>query len=104
MSKISNEDIKKAGKCFYSSLNYILRNIAGESILVSVGAGVADFCGIVKLNTSAKVIWENLKSGASKDELIQTLVDTFGIEREKAEADVEKSLELLNDREMITCE
>lgn len=104
MSKISNEDIKNSGKCFYSSPNYILRNIAGESILVSVGAGVADFCGIVKLNASAKVIWESLKNGATKNELVQSLIETFGIEREKAEADVEKSLELLNDREMISCE
>lgn len=104
MSKISNEDIIKSGKCFYSSPNYILRNIAGESILVSVGAGVADFCGIVKLNASAKVIWENLKSGATKNELVQSLIETFGIGREQAEKDVEKSLELLNDREMITCE
>ncbi len=38
----------------------VLREVAGESILVSVGDGVADFCGIVKLNASVKVIWNKL--------------------------------------------
>ena len=36
----------------------VLREVAGESILVSVGDGAADFCGIVKLNASAKVNME----------------------------------------------
>ena len=49
-----------AEKKYIAKNRYVLREIAGESILVSVGDGVADFCGIVKLNASVKVIWNKL--------------------------------------------
>lgn len=93
-----------SGKKYITKDKYVLREIAGESILVSVGDGVADFCGIVKLNASAKVIWNTLRNGAGKEELVQALVDAFSISEEKAKEDVEKSLELLIQREMISCE
>lgn len=89
---------------YITNNRYILREIAGENILVSVGDGVADFCGIVKLNASAKVIWNALQKGATKEDLAQALMDTFSITRDKAEEDVEKSLSLLIQREMVTCE
>lgn len=93
-----------SGKKYITKDRYVLREIAGESILVSVGDGVADFCGIVKLNASAKVIWNTLRNGVGKEELVQALVDAFSISEEKAKEDVEKSLELLIQREMISCE
>lgn len=93
-----------SGKKYITKDRYVLREIAGESILASVGDGVADFCGIVKLNASAKVIWNTLRNGAGKEELVQALVDAFSISEEKAKEDVEKSLELLIQREMISCE
>ncbi|HAV19146.1 MAG TPA: PqqD family protein [Erysipelotrichaceae bacterium] len=81
-----------------------MREIAGESVLVSVGNGVADFCGIVKLNDSAKVIWSALQNGTSQEELIQALVNTFHITENQAKKDVAQSLELLLNKRMITCE
>ena len=48
---------------YTASPNYILRDIAGESILVSIGQGVADFCGVVVLNESAKILWTTLLGG-----------------------------------------
>lgn len=91
--------------CIYrSKLHYILREIAGEYVLVSVGNEVANFCGIVKLNVSAKVIWDTLRDGATKGELVQVLTDAFTISEEQAKADIEKCLELLAQRRMITCE
>ncbi|WP_173669205.1 PqqD family protein [Sharpea azabuensis] len=81
-----------------------MREIAGESVLVSVGNGVADFCGIVKLNDSAKVIWSALQNGTTQEELIQALVNTFHITENQAKMDVVQSLELLLNKRMITCE
>lgn len=91
-------------RVYHSNPNYVLREIVGEAILVSVGEGVADFCGIVKLNESAKVLWNALQKGATKEKLVQALVDTFSIERIRAEEDVEKTLGLLKQRELISYE
>lgn len=102
---LSSNSQETGNVCIYRCKpNYVLREIAGESVLVSVGDGVADFCGIVKLNPSAKVIWNTLQKGTTAKELTQILVDTFGISIHQAEKDVEKSLELLINKRMITCE
>lgn len=89
---------------YIASKQYILREIAGTSILVSVGSGVADFCGIVTLNHSAKVLWTALQDGATKAELIQKLQYYFALSEEKAAEDVTTSLILLEQRGMISCE
>lgn len=115
VSQLSNAELKTrmedAGykfknnrKVYHSNQNYILREIVGESVLVSIGEGVADFRGIVKLNASAKVIWTALQKGATKEELVEAVADAFSISKEKAEEDVDKSLELLKQREMVICE
>lgn len=89
---------------FISNSKYVLRKIAGENILVSMGEGVADFCGIVKLNLSAEIVWNTLQKGATKEQLIQALVEQFAIGRDQAEQDVESTLELLISRGMISNE
>lgn len=93
-----------AKKHYRANTSFVLREIAGESILVSVGNGIADFCGIVSLNTSAKVLWCALQRGATKDELTQELKNHFSISEAKAAEDVEKSLILLQKCRMVTCE
>lgn len=113
-SKLSDEELAvkletagyqfKNPRVYRSRPHYIMREIAGESILVSVGDGVADFCGIVKLNASAKVVWNTLQNGTTKTELIQALIDVFHISEEQAKSDAEKSLELLAHKRMISCE
>ena len=79
-----------------------MRTIAGETVLVSVGDGVADFCGIIQLNSTARIIWENLKTGASAEELTNTLLSEFDVSKEKAETDVIETLKILSERKMIT--
>lgn len=91
-------------KCYRASANYVLREIAGESILVSVGDGVADFCGIVNLNASAKVLWNTMQQGATKEALIQALIHQFAVSREKASEDVDTSLHLLLERGLVICD
>lgn len=91
-------------KVYYANSAFILREIAGESVLVSIGSGVADFCGIIHLNPSAKILWKSLQRGASKNELIRELQKYFQVSEEKAAEDVEKSLTLLGEKGMISCE
>ena len=81
---------------------YVMRTIAGETVLVSVGDGVADFCGIIQLNSTARIIWEKLITGASAEELTNTLLSEFDVSKEKAETDVIETLKILSERKMIT--
>lgn len=102
------EQLRKCGyfkeKKYRSSKNYILREIAGETVLVSIGDGIADFCGIVRLNSSAKILWEAIEQPKSKKELARILQETFGIEEEKAAEDTERSLNILEEHGMLVYE
>lgn len=87
---------------YYANKNYVLREIAGEAVLVTIGDGVADLCGIVNLNESAKVLWSELQQGASREEMQNALIEKFHISNEKAAEDVEKSIKLLEERGMVS--
>lgn len=89
---------------YITSNKYILREIASESVLVSVGDGVADFCGIIKLNSSAALIWKTLQGGATEQELVRAVTKCFDVSGEKAREDVDKCLEFLKGRGMIIYE
>ena len=112
---LSDEELKRkmeeagykfqnAQRVYYSNPNYVLREIAGESVLVSMGEGVADFCGIITLNQSAKILWETLKQGSTKEKLAENLKNHFQISDEQATEDVEKSLRLLEEKGLVSCE
>ena len=56
------------------------------------------------MNPSAKVLWETLQAGATKEDLVGALMDAFSVSQEQAEADVAQTLELLQQREMVSYE
>lgn len=91
-------------KRYIANKNYILREIAGEPILVSVGSGIADFCGIVNLNTSAKVLWNTLQEAVTEEDLVAVLKETFSVEEEKAKEDVGKTIDFLLQKGLIVYE
>lgn len=87
---------------FTTSKNYVLRKIAGRHVLVAVGQEIADFCGVVTLNETAKVLWEKLQNGATKTELVTALIEAFDVTEEQAKEDVETTVNLLQERGMVT--
>lgn len=108
---LSEEEIKVKliereyqSKKYKANTNFVLREIGGSHVLVSVGSQIADFCGIVNLNKAAVVLWNSLQSFVSKEDMVQVLKDTFSVSKEKANEDVEKTIQLLMDKGMITCE
>ncbi|MDO4941625.1 MAG: PqqD family protein [Lachnospiraceae bacterium] len=88
-------------KRYRAKKEYVLREIADTSVLVAVGAGVADFSGVIILNDSAKALWVCLQEGSDAASLCDALQEKFHISKEQAEKDVEDTLKLLTARRMI---
>lgn len=86
---------------YIANKNYILRGIAGEAVLVSIGEQIADFCGIVNLNASARVLWEMLQKEVTKEELVEAFVRKFEVSEVKALEDIEVSLDLMMERGLV---
>lgn len=71
---------------------FVAKEIAGQSVVIALGQASQIFNGIIKLNDSAKFIWEKLTVGAEKEEIVDAMLKEYDVDRETAERDVEKFL------------
>ena len=68
--------------------DFMLRDIAGEVILVPTGAATQQFNGMITLNEVAAFIWKNLDESESREILVDKIMDEFEVDRETATRDV----------------
>jgi hypothetical protein len=72
-------------------------HVAGEDVVV------LDLQGSVylKLNGSGRILWERLVEPCAEADLIRALVETYGIDEERATADVDGFLTDLRNRGLL---
>ena len=68
--------------------DFILRQIAGENILVPCGEAAKRLNGLINLNSTATFIWQNLNDAKDLDELTARVMENFEIDEETARRDV----------------
>lgn len=73
---------------------YILRCVAGENLVVAVGANV-NFNSVMTLNETGKFLWEKLTADTTKEALIDALLSEYDVDKETAERDVSAFIEKL---------
>lgn len=66
---------------------FIMRQIAGENMLIPTGETTQEFNGMITMSETAKFIWENVESCESLDELVQRILDEFDVDEELAHKD-----------------
>ena len=71
---------------------FILREIAGDTILVPVGQTALKFNGIITLEPVGATIWKSLEAGLNFEEILTKILDTFEVERDRAEMDLKEFL------------
>ena len=75
---------------------FVVRTIAGQNVVMSLGEASKIFNGVIKLNDSARFIWDMLVVGAQRDEIINALVAEYeGVDRELLEKDVDALIDTL---------
>jgi len=76
---------------------FILREIAGEYLLIPTGDSTNDFNGLITLSDTAKFIWENLETSGSFQDLVERIVNEYEIDAKTAARDAAELLtRLLN--------
>ncbi|MCI9565140.1 MAG: PqqD family protein [Eubacterium sp.] len=68
---------------------FILRNVAGNNVVVPIGQATLDFNGMMSLNDTGTFLFERLIEGTSKENLVEDLIAEYGIDRDLAVEDVE---------------
>ena len=59
------------------SENFVLKNIAGANVVMPVGEAVGKINGMIKLNPSAKVIWDALENDKDFDGILEDMKKNF---------------------------
>ena len=63
---------------------FILREIAGETILVPTGTAAQEFNGMLSMTDTARFIWEHLETVQSLEEMVKIMLDTYEIDEKTA--------------------
>ncbi len=77
--------------------DYIMRPVADTWAVVPVGEAAKAFNGMLTLNESGALLWNTLKKGASKEELIKALRAEYSVSEETASADTDEFLAKLKE-------
>lgn len=77
--------------------NFVLRSIAGNWVALPIGEAVVDFRGMLTLNESGLILWRKLEGGASREELIDTLLSEYDVSRDIAAGDVDAFIKRLTE-------
>ena len=80
---------------------YIVRNVAGENLVVPVGGKNINFNAVMTLNESAMLLWKTLATGADERDLVKALTDEYGIDEARAAADIDKFLNKLKENDIL---
>lgn len=76
----------------------ILREVAGQYVIVPTGKRVKEVTNIVYISASAAYLWDYMKDHEfEKEDLVQRIMEHYdGVTREKAAEDIDKFLQLLS--------
>ena len=66
----------------------VLREIAGESLLIPVGQTALKIHGMITLSESGLLLWKRLQTECTEEELVEALLTEYQVDRETASADV----------------
>lgn len=74
---------------------FIMREVAGTAVVLAVGKAADTFKGTVTLNGSGKLLWGVLEKGATRDELIDLILEHYYTDRETAASGVDSFVSTL---------
>lgn len=80
-----------------ASKDFIMREIAGEFILVPVGAAAMKFNGLITMNELGKYIFELLAEERTVQELAERITGEYDVSMDTAARDAEEFLQQLRD-------
>lgn len=79
---------------------FALSEVAGEIVAVSVGAGDRNM--VLRLNSTARFMWELLTNGTDIDAMATALIERYeGLDEVTARAEAEEFVELLRSNQLL---
>lgn len=83
------------------SEDYIVREIAGEYVVVPTGPAAVRFNGLITINEVGAFLWRRLQAGADEAQLLQAVLEEYEVEKSAAQADLAKFLQTLRQNHIL---
>lgn len=80
---------------------FVLKTIAGNHIVVPVGANSIHFNSVITLNDSGAFLWNLLNEDETEQELVSALLEAYEVDESTAKQDVAKFLESLRSANIL---
>ena len=74
---------------------FILREIAGDYIIIPTGKTVLTFNGLITVNEVGVSLWKMLQEDVTLEELVQGILDEYDVDEAVAREDIQEFLEKL---------
>ena len=75
--------------------DFILREIAGEHIIIPTGKTVLDFNGLITVNDVGVFLWKKLQNEISMDELVNAVLKEYDVPEKVAREDLKDFVDRL---------
>lgn len=82
--------------------SFVLREIAGEYIIVPTGNTALDFNGLITVNEVGMFLWNLLQDEVTEEDLIRRTMEEYEVDRETVKGDIEEFLEKLKDSGILS--
>ena len=78
------------------SKEFVLREIAGDYIIIPTGKAVLEFNGLITVNEVGVSLWKMLQEEATYEELVKGILDEYDVEESVAREDIQEFLDRLS--------
>ena len=81
---------------------FVLREIAGDYVIIPVGKTVIEFNGLITVNEVGVSIWNMLQNEVTFDQIVQGILNEYEVEESVAREDIREFLDQLSDGGILT--
>lgn len=75
--------------------NFVLREVAGDYIIIPVGKAVLEFNGLITVNEVGASIWKLLQEEITFEGLVEGILNEYDVEESIAREDIREFLDSL---------
>lgn len=76
---------------------FILREIAGDYIIIPTGSTVLEFNGLITVNEVGVTLWKLLQEEVSMEQLVDAVLVEYDVEEAVAREDIQEFLDKLSE-------
>lgn len=80
---------------------YVVRNIAGETVVVPVSGGNLDSNVLIMLNETGAFLWNLLYSGSDEDKIVSAFCEEYNVDEETVKNDLYEFISYLESKGIV---